>query len=167
MKINLKNISIILFSLLMFASAFAGNMQQEQELSKEQKQELPEVKTNFSEATLANFIKASKSIEQIQQQTEQEMIKAVEKENLNVDRFNEIAQAKQNPEVELNVTDKELKSFETAINQFEQIQVQMQSKMEDAIKEKNIGLDEYKEIVYAYHQNKEFQQKINSMLQQQ
>lgn len=164
MKINIKNISIILFSLLIFASAFAQEKTQaKQEPTKEQQQ----VKTNFSDETLSKFIEASKSIDAIQQKTEQEMIKIVEKENLSVDRFNEIAQTQQNPEVELDVTDKELKSFEKAVGQFQEIQMQMQSKMENAIKEKNIDVNEYKEIMFAYQQNQEFQQKINSLLQQQ
>ncbi|MDQ3190090.1 MAG: DUF4168 domain-containing protein [Bacteroidota bacterium] len=168
MKNNIKNFSIILFSLLIFASAFAQEQkqpQQEQNLNQMLNQEQKQIKTDYSDKTLSKFIEASKSIDQIQQQTEQEMIKVVEKENLNVERFNEIAQAQQNPEAELDVTEKELKSFETAVGQFQKIQEQMQSKMENAIKEKNIELDEYKEIMFAYQQNQEFQKKINSLLQ--
>ncbi|HET6245361.1 MAG: DUF4168 domain-containing protein [Bacteroidetes bacterium] len=159
MKNNIKTTFVLLFTLLIFAPVFA----QQPMPAIEEKEP---VKTEFPKEAITKFIEASKNIEAIQQKTEQEMLKIVEKENLEVDRFNEIAQSKQNPEAELDVTEKEMKSFETAIGHFQEIQEKMQNEMEQAIIEKNIEIDEYKEIMLAYQQNKEFQQKINLLMQQ-
>src|SRR5690554_8229500 len=65
-------------------------------------QEIPvpaEVKEDFSEEDYAKFVKINKELVPIQQEAEGEMVKAIADNDLDVERFQQLAQAQQSGDI--------------------------------------------------------------------
>ncbi len=114
---------------------------------------------------LKQFASAFQQVQKIDQQSQQNMIKAVEKEGLDVQRFNEIQQAQQTPKQESDVSDEEIKKYETVSKKIEIIQEQAQQKMQQVIKEEGLTLPRYQEISEAIKNNSDLQNKLQEYLQ--
>ena len=122
----------------------------------------------YPEETLQSFIEASMEIHQIQEAGEQKMLQALEKENLDVDTFNEIAEMMNGNETtsQDDISAAQILSFNNVIERFQAIQSEMRQEMENAITGKGMGIEEYQQIIEDYYQDPELQQKINEMIQQ-
>jgi hypothetical protein len=122
----------------------------------------------YSSEKLKKFVDASKEISSIQQEGEMKMVQAIEKENLDVETFNKIVELKMDPEQATTegVTEEQIASFDKVVEELQVIQVQMQQEMESAIREKGIQVEEYQEIIEAYHSDPALQQQINEMFMQ-
>lgn len=130
-----------------------------------QGQQPTQMNTSFSDEDLAQFSEAAAKVNEIQQSAEKKMIDAIEKQGLNLDKFNEIAMAQQNPNAEAGAIDEgDMKKFQAVSGDLQQIQTDMQPKMVEAIESTGIELDKYQEIVTAYQQSPELQQRVQEMM---
>lgn len=131
-----------------------------------QGQQPAEVKTDFSDEDLAKFSKAAAMVNEIQQSAENQMINAIEEQGLDLEKFNEIAMSQQNPNAAPESIDEgDMKKFEAVSGDLQKIQMEMQPKMVEAIESTGIELNKYQEIVTAYQQSPELQQKIQEMME--
>lgn len=132
----------------------------------EPQQEQQEVRDNFSNEELEKFVDVYVQVVEIQQENEAVMVKAIEEENLDMNRFNEILQAQQQKvsAEEINATADEMASFNNAAQKIMVVQQGANTEMQQII-EKDLGLDTYEQIVVAYQQNPEIQQRVNELLQ--
>ena len=149
--------------LLMMAGVAVAQQTQPQPQNETQQQ----VQQNFSDEELEKFADVYVQVVEIQQENEAEMIKAIEDENLDVNRFQEILQAQQQQQgaTELNATAEEMASFNNAAQKIMTVQKEVEAEMKQVI-EKDLGLDTYQQIVVAYQQSPEVQQKVNQLLQE-
>lgn len=122
------------------------------------------VEKDYSEQELKTFIEANKEVAQIQNVAEQEMITAIEEHNLDVKVFNQILMAKQNPDAEPEASQEQLDKFDKAIGDVMQIQQKTENKMQTAIQDAGMKVEEYQQIMMAYQQSPEMQQRINEMI---
>lgn len=130
-----------------------------------QGQQPTEMNTSFSDEDLAKFSKAAAKVNEIQQSAEKQMIDAIEKQGLDLDTFNEIAMAQQNPNAETGAIDEgDMKKFQAVSGDLQQIQMDMQPKMVEAIESTGIELNKYQEMVTAYQQSPELQQRVQEMM---
>ena len=122
---------------------------------------------NFSDEELEQFVTVYQKASEIQQKNEAEMIQAIEDENLEMERFNEILMSRQNQQApeEINATAEELNSFNKAAEKIMQVQQEAQTEITQLIEEE-LGAQTYQEIVSAYQQDPEVQEKVNQMLQE-
>lgn len=149
--------------LLMMAGVAVAQQTQPQPQNEPQQQ----VQQNFSDEELEKFADVYVQVVEIQQENEAEMIKAIEDENLDVNRFQEILQAQQQQQgaTEINATAEEMASFNNAAQKIMTVQKEVEAEMKQVI-EKDLGLDTYQQIVVAYQQSPEVQQKVNQLLQE-
>ncbi len=121
----------------------------------------------YSAETLDKFITATRQVSIIQHEGEQKMIDAIERENLDVDTFNQIAEMMINPEEaeQIEVTPEQMDSFTSVLETLQFIQVEIQQEMEVAIINTGMDVEEYQKIVQDYHNDPTFQQQINAMLE--
>lgn len=141
--------SLILFITIGSMSAFAQTEQKE-EVSGEE---------------LNQFASALQQVQTVNQQAQGVMIKTIEEEGLEVQRYNEIQQAEQDPNQETNATDEELKQYEVATTEIEKIQIQTQQVMQEKIVEVGLTINRYQEIAAIVQNDPELQQKIQEYLQ--
>ncbi len=141
--------SLLLFTLIGVMTAFAQSEQQKEVSGEELKQ----------------FASAFQQVQTVNQQAQQKMVSTVEEEGLEVQRYNEIQQAQQDPNQEDNATDEELKQYEAATQELEKIQAQAQQEMQGKIIEEGLTVNRYQEIAAIVQSNPELQQKLQEYLQ--
>lgn len=130
-------------------------------------QEMP-AKTNFTDEELEKFIEINKQVIQMEQQSQQKIVTAIQDEGITVERFNQIAQKRQNPNMELNASEEEMTAFNNAAQVVMQQQQQMQRQVMGMIqKTDGIDVQTFQQIMMAYQQDEEVQQQIDEMLKEQ
>ncbi|EMR01638.1 hypothetical protein [Cesiribacter andamanensis] len=155
----------LLLSLSMFLS-FAAFAQVPQQPS-QPPQPNQEINETISDADLVTFVDVYVQVVEMQQEIEMAMMQAIEEENLALERFNEILQARQNQQSaeQIGASAEEMASFNNAAQKIMSVQQDAQLQMQEVIEEE-LGLEKYERIVLAYQQSPEVQEKVNSILQQ-
>lgn len=126
-----------------------------------------ETDQNFSDNELKQFAHAAGKVVVIQQETEQKMIKVIEEENLEVQKFNEILEAQQNqPTADIDVSEEDLQKFDKVAGKIVEIQTEVQGEMMKAIEEEGLAPEKYEQILLAYQSNPEVRDKVNAMFQE-
>jgi hypothetical protein len=156
-----KNKFILFFLLLFIASLLSYESMAQQEYGHNPQLE---VREDFSDQELEQFIEANKNAIVVQQGAEQKMIQAIQDEGLDINTFNEILTSKQNPNYESQASPEDHNKFDHAVEEVVKIQEEMMTEMESAIEEAGITIETYEEILIAYQQNPKVQEKVNELL---
>ena len=123
---------------------------------------VPEV----SEDDLNLFASAFTEVQNINNAIQQEMVSVVEGEGIEVDRFNEIQQAQQDPNQKVEATEEEKAQFVKATQKIQELQVQAQEKMRTKIEEEGLTIDDYQKIITAIQNSPELQEKLQKILEE-
>ena len=126
-----------------------------------------DVKSNYSDDELHTFIDANKKIVGIQQDGEKQMMQAIESEDIDVNKFNEILTARQNPDQKADASPEQLEAFGKAAQKVMKIQEELQSKAEKAVEDQGMEFQKYQEMMTAYQQDEDLQKRIAQMLGEQ
>lgn len=113
---------------------------------------------------LRQFVSVVQYVQVINQESQHDMVEALQQGGLDVERFNEIQQAEENPNQEADATDEEMKYYETAIQELTEIQIQAQQKMVDKITEEGLTESRFQEINIALQNDPELQERFRTML---
>lgn len=116
---------------------------------------------------LQKFADAYQKVQESNQVIQQEMVVAIENEGLSAERFNEIYEAKMDPEKEVDATEEELEKQDAAMVVIQEIQTASQEKMEEKIKEKGLTMEQFQAIGAQVQQNPELQQKLQAIMMKQ
>lgn len=122
--------------------------------------------TEVSDQDLKKFAAVLQEIQAVNQQAQQDMVVVVEDEGLEIKRFNEIRQAQANPDMEVDVSEDEVKMFNAATEELVKIQEDAQKDMETEIKEEGLTVAQYQNIATQIQNNPELQQKLQQYLEQ-
>ncbi len=121
-----------------------------------------EVKTDYSDKELKSFAKAVTSVMTIQEEGQMQMMTAIEKNNITVDRFNEmLTQGQQQGPENIDATEEEMLAFNNSMNEVQTLQMQMQEQMMEAITEEELQVDQYQNIMQAYEVSPEIKEKVD------
>lgn len=156
--IHLKKFTSLLIILLMGSSFMHAQIQQGGQMQQKQ------VESDVSDEEVKQFTEAFKSIQEIDQKTQQKMVSSVQEKGLDVQRFTEMQQAEQDPAAEVEATDEELENYNSASKELKKIQKEAQGKMEAEIKDKGLSLTRYQEIAEMVNKDPELQEKIKEYL---
>ncbi|TVR31115.1 MAG: DUF4168 domain-containing protein [Spirochaetaceae bacterium] len=121
---------------------------------------------NVDETELAQFVDALQQIEQVQMETQEEMISVLNDLDLSTDRFNELYQAEHNPEFELEqpLSDDEEQRYRMAEQELQGIQEDSQVEMSQVVENQGIDIDRFNEIYVALTQDPELQQRVQDIM---
>ncbi|QEC53094.1 uncharacterized protein DUF4168 [Anseongella ginsenosidimutans] len=154
-------------AILLSASGLYAQQQQQQQQQPLPGGQAPAVKEDFSDETLEKFIDINKKLAPHQQQGEAEMVKAIEGQGLETERFGEIMTARQmNDSTNAGASEEELKKVESATQEIMGIQQELQQKMTKVIVDEGMELQEFEDIILAYQYSPKVQKKINELVQQ-
>jgi hypothetical protein len=130
-------------------------------------QQMPQQQTTeVSDGEMKQFALAFVEVQNIEQKVQPEMIQAVEEEGIEVQRFNEIMNARQDPNQEVDASEDELKKFASANREIEDIQNRAQREMMEKIAESGLTVDRYQKIMVAVRNDPALQQKLQSSMQE-
>ncbi|ARS37177.1 DUF4168 domain-containing protein [Pontibacter actiniarum] len=150
--------------LLLGTSAFGGAAMAQQTTPPAQQ---GQTQQNFTDAELQQFADASARLMAVQQEGEKKMMGILQEENLSIDKFNEMAQAHQQQQLDqVEATTEEKAAFNKAAQRMIEMQPEMQKNVEAAIQKDGMSLDKYEQIMIAYRQNEALQQRVNEMMMQ-
>jgi len=119
---------------------------------------------NFEDQDLQKFASAAEKVMMIQQETEQKMVQAIEGENLDIEKFNEILRAQQEEGTELTATEEEMQSFNSAAENIIKIQTEVQSDMMRVIQDEGLEPQKYEEILMAYQTDPATKARVDALL---
>lgn len=124
------------------------------------------VDIDVSDEELETFAEISMVAQQIQMGSQQEMLAAVEEEELDVQTYNTIAESRFNDQSDsdLDVSDEDIEKFEAASQKIEGMQADVESDMMDAVEAEGMEMNRFMEINAAIQQDQELQQRIQQMM---
>ncbi len=118
---------------------------------------------DYSDAELRQFAGAVQKVLNIQEESQYKMMASIEESDLTVDRFNEMLMQGQQEGMEaIEATEEEITAFNSAINEVQQLQQQMQIEMMEAISEEGLEVDQYQGIMQAYETDPDVREKIDT-----
>jgi len=121
---------------------------------------------DVSDGEINQFASVFVELQSMNQGVQQEMMSAVEEEGIEVQRFNQIMQAQQDPNKEVEANEEELQNFAKASQAVEQIQAKVQKQMEKVITENDLTVQRYQQIMMAVRTDTELQQRLQQKIQQ-
>ncbi|MFO7939767.1 MAG: DUF4168 domain-containing protein [Bacteroidales bacterium] len=118
-----------------------------------------------SKAEIKQFAQAFMDVQTINNQSQQEMIQAIQKEGMEVPRFNEIQQASQDPNMEADASEEEMNTFEKISSALASIQEKVQIQMEEKIVESGLTIKRYQKIAMSLQNDQDLQERVQQELQ--
>jgi len=149
--------SLFLFFFAGIAMAFAQMPQQTIE---------PADPASVTDTEMEQFAGIFAELQVMNQQIQQEMVTAVQDEGIEVQRFNEIMNAQQDPNQEVDATQEELETFAAAGQAIQQIQQGAQQDMQKVITDSELSLPRYQSIMAALQNDAGLQQRLQEEIQQ-
>ena len=126
-------------------------------------QEAPDA--NVSDQELESFVKAAVKVENLQKESEGKMVKAIQDEGLEPNRFVEINTIQQNPaaDAENTVSEKELDNYNNAMKEVQSIQQGVQTEQIKVIEQEGLDVNRYVQIAKAVQQDPGLMKKVQDM----
>lgn len=118
-----------------------------------------------TDAELEQFAVAFQGLRVINQKAQQEMIGIVQKEGMELKRFNEIQQATMNPEAEVKATQAEKKKHKEISVKLKKVQLDFQGQMEKTITNTGLSMQRYQEIATQLQKDPKLQERLKKVLQ--
>ena len=156
------NRTLMIFSILAVAFCFISGNAYAQMPQQPQQQE---VRTDFTDDELGKFVEAAQKVMAIQQQINHDVTEGIESEGLTVEQFQNMFNAMQDPQRELDATEEEQQAFDRAMQKVNDVQQEADTKVMQAVEDAGLSNQEYEEIMTAYQQDPEVQQRVNALLQ--
>lgn len=156
-------VTLSIMMLFFITSYSAVNAQQPPAQQPPVQQNVPDI--DVSEGELEKFVNAVDEVKDLQKNSQEKMINAIESEGLDANRFVQINNLQMNPEAEGSgdISDEEMESFKKAKEKVDKMQKEMQDKQVKAIEDQGIDVQRYVEIAQAAQADPELRQKIQKM----
>lgn len=120
----------------------------------------------ISDPEVKQFASAFGEIQQINEKTQEKMVSTVENEGIQVDRFNEIVQSQQDPNQDADASEKEMESFNTAIQELQVIQNAAQQEMQQAVLNEGLTVERYQELMSQVQTDVNLQQRLQELMEE-
>lgn len=119
----------------------------------------------ISDNDLLVFASVNLKVQEINQEAQADMIEVVEENGMDVDRYSQILQAEQSPEVQSDATAEEKAKFDAIAAEIQTMQEQFQSKIDAYLTENNISEAEMQQLAMQIQSDSTLMQRY-IMLQQ-
>ena len=147
----LKSFKIKKLFLIMFVCGSIGLTAQEQK--------------DVSDKELSQFADAYTEAQVQGQESQQKMIAIIKEEGLEVERFQEIQEAKTNPNKESNVTDAEKEKHEIVTTKLQKLQPEMQKNAIESIESTGISIKQFESLAAKIQVDKSLQQRLQTIME--
>lgn len=174
------NLTVFKTSLLIVCSLFLFGCQSEGSQGSEdqsEQQSLDEGLSNMqqqmptdagvSQEELRQFAALSQKIQIANQELQQKMMQELEKQGMEMQRFNELQQAARNPQSNVDATDEELAQFQATSQALTNIQAKAQQDIQKQIEAQGLSQERRQEINMALQNSPELQAALQQIQQQQ
>jgi hypothetical protein len=129
-----------------------------------QEQDVPE-DTQYSDGELETFVETAFEIMPLQEESQLKMIGEIEDRRLTVERFSVILEVQQLGLDDPGIGEDEMEAFEETMKAIQEIQLEYQVLIVEAIEEKGMTVAKYEEILSRYQQDPELQERIDKIME--
>ncbi len=144
-------------------SMFAVGVFAQQQMPMPQQQQ--EVSTDFSDEEIETFVESNLDVSKVQQESQKKAMGIIEKNDMELERFNEIVAIQQGQSDE-EASPEELKKFNAAAQEIMANNQKTKAKMQEILGQHDIDEHKYQQIMMAYQQDEDFREKVNSVVQE-
>lgn len=157
----MKSIKMNVKALIMLAGLMTANITlgQVNEMPQQQNQSLIEV----NNTELERFGDVFQRLQLANQEIQQEMIKLIESQEMEVAAFNTIHQAKMQGQ-KTDSSTQDLAKYEAIVAKIDELQEDFKTRMENVITENGFTIERYQEIANALQNNPELQERLRAIL---
>lgn len=120
---------------------------------------------DVADEDLEKFAAALPQIQAIQKKAEGQIVAKLQEVGMEVQRYNEIAQAQQNPQVQVELTAAEEQQLEEISLTMTEVQKKVEGEVIAAVEEQGLSMEEYREIFMAIQTSPELQEKLRTMME--
>ena len=126
----------------------------------------PTATADVTDEELNQFIQVSSAVQSVQMEAQMQMVAIVEDEGLEVDVYNQIAEARFTglDENELEVSSEDMEKFDRAADAISEIELEVESEMTEAIEAEGMLRERFMEINMALQQDPALQQRIQQKM---
>ncbi|MFW6202954.1 MAG: DUF4168 domain-containing protein [Marinilabilia sp.] len=157
----MKKVAGLFLSVLFLMGGFVHAQQQQQDPMQQQQQQ---EQKDYSEEEIDVFAKAVAQVLPIQQEAEQKMMKEIEDQGMELEKFNEIARQMQQGGEPEGASEEEMEKFQSISEEIQGIQMKTQEETNKIISDEGLSPAKYEEMIQAYSSNPEIKQKVDEKL---
>lgn len=118
----------------------------------------------ISDVELTQFADAYQEMQIQNQEAQQEMVKIIEDEGMDVQRFSTIQQASMDPNQEVEATDAEMKMHDNAIAKMQKMQPEMEKKASEKIVTTGLTMERFEALAAVIQKDQALQQRLQTIL---
>src|SRR5690625_3082963 len=166
MKTHLTGLAVTLLSV---GVPFAQSENQDEVYEQPQQHErMPHVPTpdEISDGELTTFVEASDAIQPIQQKAQEDVQQVILDEGMELERFQEIMIAMQNPQAadQVEISSEEEQTLQSIQPQLMDIEMEATEDIRTAIADRGLNIERYQAIFMSLQQHPELMQRLESLM---
>lgn len=119
---------------------------------------------DLSDEELMAFVESANEVMEIHEEAEEKMIQTIEESELDIETFNKILQARQAEQVP-EADPEQVEAFQKVFPEVLNEQQKVNAKIEASLQEKGLDIATYENIMIAYQQDPQVQQRVNELIQ--
>lgn len=123
-----------------------------------------EVSKKVSDSELASFAEVFKEVQEISQESQNKMVKAIQDEGLDLQRYNAIARAQQSGDKDLEVSGDEIEKIKAINSKLIEIESETKEILQKKVSASNLTLERYQEIMGLVQNDEQLQIKLQKHL---
>lgn len=158
----LKSLVIATTVILISTTGLFAQMQQ-------QAPQMPDLPTSseVSDDEITKMVSTINDLEPIQMNAQEEILEALESEDISIERFQQMMMAMQNPQMadEVNITEEEMSKLQTIQPTLMEIQGEADREMVEKIEENGFTIERYRSIIMGAQQDPELLARIDALLE--
>lgn len=158
----LKSLVIATVAVLLSTTGLFAQMQQQAP----QMPDLP-ISSEVSDDEITKMVGTINDLEPIQINAQEQILEALESEDISVERFQQMMMAMQNPQMadEVNITEEEMSKLQTIQPTLIEIQGEADRNMIEKIEENGFTIERYRSIIMGAQQDPELMARIDALLE--
>lgn len=117
-----------------------------------------------SDAELTQFANAYQEMQVQNQEAQLEMVKIIEAEGMDVQRFSTIQQASMDPNQKVEATDAEMKMHDNAIAKMQKMQPELEKKATEKIVATGMTMERFEALAAVIQKDQGLQQRLQAIL---
>ena len=119
-----------------------------------------------SDSELASFAEVFQEIQAISKQSQDKMVKAIEDEGLDLQRYNAIGEAQRSGDQEVEVTEEEIEKLNAINSKLVKINSETSETIDKKLSANNLTFERYQEILQSIQKDEELKIKLRDKLQE-
>ena len=120
---------------------------------------------DISDKELVQFADAYTEVQVLNQQSQQKMMSILQEEGLEIERFNEIQQAKMDPNKKSDATDVEKKKHENITTKIEKMQPELEKNAIASIESTGISIKKFEALAAKIQEDTSLQQRLQTIME--